>query len=431
MILIPDLNRKIALKMLCFLSVFFIFIRANQIVLPAIAFFSFVVIVIFPRTDRIFDRFVIFAAALFFSSLLGAIILDFQLARFGFSYLLYVFPLFTGITFYYSNITIQTIERWITVYCILNFVIFSIQIISYGSFLAGDHVFGLIGKQDTSHTTGIVMSLTSVFWVYLFQHTKKIKHLFFFLLTLIFTAMTGVTHGIFAIMIAISIVVIFMSGFRSKLFLAITFIISVIYLNVISTILGGNFFTGISNMDRFVKGDWNYLYRNRVLKIKAFEIGINHISTRPYHLFFGVGFGNYNDRISAIALIENYSPKMRQLLKLRPSQLSLTLLGKNWYSKSVSNKFFSDLLSIIVETGLIGLFIFIFAIYKVYKSYHFSIEKLYALFLIIYIILLGVIENWLQYPQVSALFALILCILLKIDKEKIQLLKKSKMIHLS
>lgn len=395
---------------------FLIFFRTNQLVIPTFGLLLFVLLLFSNYySSKTIKQYIHFSIALFLFPLFGAWI-DNQISiRFFFSFMLYIFPIAIGWIFLFSDMTNRFFIRLLYFFTILQAVSFILQYIEYRQF--GDWTTGTISVYGGSHTTGIIMSIISIFWFYIFIKTKQLRFIALFILSFTLFTLTKVAHGFIAIITATLFIVTLKYRWPVKLFSYSLLIIMLINIEKVSSITGEGTQNAIKFGDALIHKEYDYLYNNRFLKLKAFEEGLNYLRSHPINSLFGIGYGNYNDRISAIAMLNYYSPSVRQLFNLQPSKTASSYLGENWSkSKSVSNQFFSDILSIMVQNGIIGIIIYIAIIVKIRKSFSMQTERKFCLFFLIYIITLGFFDNWLQYPQVAAIFSLLLSFIYRQDK---------------
>ena len=410
-----------------FIFLFFIFFHINQIAFFFISLISFIFLIfgqIFIwKKDRIFYKYLIIAIIIFIVSLLGSLNTGFSASRGFFSYFLYILPPLAGISYYYFNFNYKFLRNFLFIFTVIEIIVFSFQIIIQLTIQHGI-MFGYdwaVGTNINSHTMGVIISFLVIYWFAQYLIDKQKVFLLLSLVCFILLLLTGATHVTASLLIVAFLLVIFRCNFRIKLF-SLIFVIAVGFIILKAPVkLFWNFQSIISYLKLFIKNGSEYLFaRNLFLKIRIFFIGFGYQLRHPYNLVFGLGLGNFNDRVSAVALIPEYNPQIRFLLNLKPSIIASDLIGKGWPMQSVINQFFSDFVSIFTELGILGVSLYFYLYNKVTNLFNKS-ETIFniALFYLFYMFILGIFDNWLQYPQVASFFYILLFDWFKISKRKL------------
>jgi len=159
----------------------------------------------------------------------------------------------------------------------------------------------------------------------------------------------------------------------------------------------------------------------------------------PVMLLIGVGPGNYSSR-SAWIVSGVYLLKQHKFIKVTPSKIASNYNIKLWNrdlrtetfkgAGSIVHQPFSTWFSIFAETGIIGILIFFLLMKYFYRSFILA-RKLYndpfmnsiasgLLISLIYIVILFIVENLFEYPQVMGQFFVFSCVLIKIIESKVK-----------
>lgn len=388
-----------------------IFIHSNQLLIPLIGIVAFYLLLIRMSTpDKshcFFLTYLRYSFFFFFISIIGALSIDFSLTRLLFSYTLFMFPPLLGFLYLLSNITVGGFRKLMLYFTIVQLIVFSYQFFSsiiFGTFLLGsDQYVGTIGRAGvTAHTAGVVMSLTGIYWLSLFfsMRDNRKLHFIFFMTTTFCSILTATTHAYFSLILAVALSLFTRARHKFR----IAFCMTVFLLVLIS--FNPAVQHGVDEIERVLTGE--YTLHERIYKAYAYTRGIEFLIENPFNLIFGVGLGNYNDRVAGFALFKRYGQTVSRYIELKPSTLSSTLIGK-WFGKtSVVNSIHSDNISVLIELGLLGTTIYILMIYNILKPFRNSRMMNFAFVYIFYLIFLGCFDNWLQYPQASAFFSLLL-----------------------
>ncbi|MCB4790695.1 MAG: hypothetical protein LHV68_02295 [Elusimicrobia bacterium] len=144
----------------------------------------------------------------------------------------------------------------------------------------------------------------------------------------------------------------------------------------------------------------------------------------PSAMLFGVGPGNYSSRASAI-VSGNYLVHQPKVIPVTPSYYAKKYIMPLWpkYSADgVANQPYSTWLSIYGELGFIGMFMVIILFIKLIKTLnsYSKIESAYdnkaadgLVIFTLYLVILFLFDNWLEYPQFIMPYAVFAALIIK------------------
>lgn len=355
-----------------------------------------------------------FAALILANSFIGAVANDFSPARFLLAVGSYLLPPIVAFLFIRSRVIWPNLRALFLIVTCTQFFAFGYQVtgeyLSHTFAWGSDFAVGTTARAGVStHTAGVIMSLLGMYWLshYVEHPSKTTAGLSFGCLVAAF--LTASTHVLVCLYACLLIYVAFNVRWRTRLwFVGLSAMAIYLMMNYQREV-----FWNIRNAVYMIKftliGNFDYVMDHRFDKLLALQQGIRILVESPVNLLVGVGLGNFNDRVSAMALFPDYAPRIQSIFQLEPSQIALSTIGPDWNMHSVTNKIFSDLITLVVSLGLLGIMFVAAAALKWLRSYEQPRGRLWFLVFVSFVILLGCFDNWLQYPQVSALWV-ILCI---------------------
>lgn len=284
--------------------------------------------------------------------------------------------------------------------------------ISAGDLLSGTSI-------GFSSLMAVTMSLICLFFMDLYLLTKNKIYLLYGTMCFLMMVLTGYMAGI--TLFFTSTLVFF---FFSLIFDFVKFKINKIKLGIVFSVF-------ISVIVIAIQMQSNFIYTTNVLvrifsaspplKIQSFIVTFSDfIKENPGAIISGIGGGNYCSRAAFITGGQYLQPSNPWYIPITPSKyyirymyplfekrLKFKTIG-NVSSQSMINTPFSQYQTIFAEGGVLSLIVLIILIILCFKIYFLNNRKLYAI-AILYTFSLLIIDNWLEFPNYSILFWIIIC----------------------
>jgi hypothetical protein len=309
---------------------------------------------------------------------------------------------------------LQSLVQALTIVGIINNVF---GIIQYARNPGDDNFIGIYGTFTVSQNgLSLLNGLLAFYYFLLYQDSKSKWHLVLGLFFIVCCVMGFYGAGMMALLLAI-LLYYFRFSFSNivKLLIVGVLVISMVYL-IMNLISPNTLDYNINILKKFWTASRENAPRKLIIVFNYFDAYLNHL----VDFFFGSGPGTFNSRSAFMV----GSPTYFNLDLIKSESKPPYFLGYAytlWNPTNVGpydgfmNQPFSSLLALLGEYGFVFTFLLGILLVKNYRN-HISLsrgmprqiyDKMYR-FVTIYLVLLIVIDNYIEYPEISALLILII-----------------------